>query len=170
MLTLSIIFVIVFIVNIVKKSTEGKNILTFSNIIFAGASLSFIISSILLSKLLKISSLVASADYTRLMSDGYSSSDSYYMTMFKTELMKLNIANYNPTFGVILFIISFVLLIIGATAIYNKAYKKVKIIKKRPVEEKDIIRENPVQKQKVVQKKSKEDMDIVEENFEEDDV
>lgn len=104
------------------------------------------------------------------MSDGYSSSDSYYMTMFKTDLMKLNIANYSPTFGVIMLIISFVLLIIGATAIYNKAFKKVKIIKKRPIEEKDIIRENPVQKQKVVQKKSKEDMDIVEKNFEEDDV
>ncbi len=168
MLTLSIIFVIVFIVNIVKKSTEGKNIITFSNIMFGGASLSFIISSILLSKLLKISSLVASTDYTRLMSDGYSSSDSYYMTMFKTELMKLNIANYNPTFGVILFIISFVLLIIGATVIYNKAFKKVKIIKKRAVEDKDLIRENPVQ-QTNNQSKAKVDSNLVEENFEEDD-
>lgn len=169
MLTLSIVFVIVFIVNIVKKSTEGKNILTFTNIMFGGASLSFIISSILLSKLLKISSLVASADYTRLMSDGYSSSDSYYMTMFKTELMKLNIANYNPTFGVIMLIISFVLLIIGATAIYNKAFKKDKIIKKRPVEEKGPIRENPEQKQKVVQRNAKVESDLFEENFEDDD-
>lgn len=162
-----LILSIVFIVNIVKKSTEGKNILTFTNIIFTGASLSFIISSILLSKLLKISSLVASADYTRLMSDGYSSSDSYYMTMFKTELMKLNIANYNPTFGVILLILSFVLLIIGATAIYNKAYKKVKIIKKRPVEEKIINRENPVQ-QTNNQRKAKAEMDLAEENYNED--
>lgn len=118
------VFLVTFIYAVAKKSSLRKKIYTKYNIMFAIASLSFIISIIILIKLFKITNFLASIDVNRYLYAGSMSSsvNEYYISMIINQLRKINVANYNASIGVIFLFISFIALLIGTSFLYLRLF------------------------------------------------